>query len=108
LSDAEAARQIAADNIDILIDVNGYTKLARAKIFAYRPAPVIVNFCGFPGSTGSPFHQYMIADNHIVPPENEIYYTEKVLRIACNQPVDRKRQIAERPTRAQAGLPENA
>jgi predicted O-linked N-acetylglucosamine transferase (SPINDLY family) len=108
LSDAEAARQIAADNIDILIDVNGYTKLARAKIFAFRPAPVIVNFCGFPGSTGSPFHQYMIADNHIVPPENEIYYTEKVLRIACNQPVDRKRQIAERPTRAQAGLPENA
>lgn len=108
LSDADAARQIQADNIDILIDVNGYTKLARAKIFAYRPAPVIVNFCGYPGSTGSPYHQYMIADNYIVPPENEIYYSEKVLRIACNQPVDRKRQIAERPTRAAAGLPENA
>ena len=78
------------------------------KIFAYRPAPVIVNFCGYPGSVGSPFHQYMIADNEIVPPSSEIYYTEKVLRIACNQPIDRKRTIAEKPTRQAAGLPEEA
>ncbi|TCR91963.1 glycosyl transferase [Rhizobium sp. BK376] len=108
LSDLEAARQISADEIDILIDVNGYTKHARAKIFAYRPAPVIVNFCGYPGTMASPFHQYMITDERAVPPENEIYFTEKVLRIPCTQPVDRKRQIAPRPSRAQAGLPENA
>lgn len=108
LNDAEAARQIAGDDIDILIDVNGYTKSARTKIFAYRPAPVIVNFCGYPGSMGSPFHQYMITDGHIVPPENEIYYSEKVLRIACCQPIDRKRVIAETPSRAEAGLPEDA
>lgn len=108
LSDEQAARQIASDEIDILIDVNGYTKHARTKIFAYRPAPVIVNFCGYPGSIGSPFHQYMIADNEIVPPSSEIYYSEKVLRIACNQPIDRKRTIAEKPTRQAAGLPEDA
>lgn len=108
LNDEEAARQIANDDIDILIDVNGYTKSARTKIFAYRPAPVIVNFCGYPGSMGSPFHQYMITDGHIVPPENEIYYSEKVLRIACCQPIDRKRAIAETPSRAEAGLPEDA
>ncbi len=108
MSDAQAARQIASDGIDILIDVNAYTKHARASIFAYRPAPVIVNFCGYPGTTASPFHQYMIADGQIVPPENEIYYSEKVLRIACNQPVDRKRQVAARPLRAEAGLPEDA
>jgi Predicted O-linked N-acetylglucosamine transferase, SPINDLY family len=108
VSDIDAARQIVADEIDILIDVNGYTKHARTKIFAYRPAPVIVNFCGYPGTMASPYHQYMIADGHIVPPENEIYYTEKVFRIACNQPLDRKRPIAERPTRADAGLPEDA
>lgn len=108
LSDIDAAKLIGADQIDILIDVNGYTKHARTKIFSYRPAPVIVNFCGYPGSLGSPFHQYMIADEHIVPPANEIYYAEKVLRIACNQPLDRKRQIATRPTRAAAGLPEDA
>jgi len=106
LSDAEAARQISGDDIDILIDVNGYTKHARTKIFAYRPAPVIVNFCGYPGSMGTPFHQYMITDECIVPPENEIYYSEKVLRIPCSQPIDRKRAIAERPSRTEAGLPE--
>ncbi len=108
LTDEAAARQIASDEIDILIDVNGYTKHARTKIFGYRPAPVIVNFCGYPGSMGSPFHQYMIADAQIVPPSSEIYYSEKVLRIACNQPIDRKRLIAEKPSREKAGLPENA
>ncbi|WP_416799029.1 glycosyl transferase [Ciceribacter azotifigens] len=108
VSDVEAARQIAADEIDILVDVNGYTRGARTRIFAYRPAPVIVNFCGYPGSMGSPFHQYMITDDHIVPPENEIYYSEKVLRIACSQPLDRKRVIAEKPGRAGVGLPEEA
>lgn len=108
LSDHDAARQIADDDIDILIDVNGYTKHARTKIFAYRPAPVIVNFCGYPGTMGSPFHHYIIADEHIIPPENEIFYSEKVLRIACTQPVDRKRAIAERPSRLEAGLPEGA
>jgi predicted O-linked N-acetylglucosamine transferase (SPINDLY family) len=108
LGDMEAARQISADQIDILVDVNGYTKHARTKIFAYRPAPVIVNFCGYPGTMANPFHQYMITDAQIVPPENEIYYTEKVLRIACDQPVDRKREIAVRPSRAEAGLPEDA
>ncbi|MCL6707223.1 hypothetical protein M8R20_09455 [Pseudomonas sp. R2.Fl] len=107
-SDVDAARQIVADEIDILIDVNGYTKHARTKIFAYRPAPVIVNFCGYPGTMASPYHQYMIADGHIVPPENEVYYTEKVFRIGCNQPLDRKRPIAPRPTRADVGLPEDA
>lgn len=108
LGDIEAARLIADDEIDVLIDVNGYTKQARTAIFAYRPAPVIVNFCGYPGTMASPYHQYMIADERIVPVENEIYYTEKVLRIACNQPVDRKRAVNPRPSRALAGLPEDA
>ena len=106
LDDRAIAKQIFDDEIDILIDVNGYTKHARTKIFAYRPAPVIVNFCGFPGTMGSPFHQYVISDPEIIPPENEIYYTEKVLHIACDQPIDRKREIAAKPSRAEAGLPE--
>ena len=108
LDDAAAASLIISDEIDILIDVNGYTKDARAKIFTYRPAPVIVSFCGYPGSMGSPFHQYLISDGYMIPPENEIYYSEKVLRIACDQPLDRKRPIAARPSRADVGLPEDA
>lgn len=97
LTDEAAARQIASDEIDILIDVNGYTKHARTKIFAYRPAPVIVNFCGYPGSMGSPFHQYMIADAQIVPVESEIYYSEKccaspaISRLIASAPLPKSR-----------------
>lgn len=108
MEDRAVAQQIVADEIDILIDVNGFTKHARTRIFAYRPAPVIVNFCGFPGTMASPFHQYVISDPQIIPPDSEIFYTEKVLRIACDQPIDRKRQIAPKPTRAEWGLPEDA
>jgi predicted O-linked N-acetylglucosamine transferase (SPINDLY family) len=109
LSDQQAAQKIVDDAIDILVDVNGYTKHARTKIFAYRPAPIIVNWCGYPGTMGSPYHHYVIADRHIIPPEYEIFYSERVLRIPCNQPIDRKRDIsAFRPSRAQVGLPDNA
>ena len=109
LSDFEAATLIADDGIDILIDVNGYTKHARTKVVAHKPAPIIVNFCGYPGTMGSPTHHYIIADAQIIPPENEIFYSERVLRIPCNQPIDRKRPIAEAPpSRADVGLPDDA
>ncbi len=109
LDDETAAHRIAEDKIDILVDLNGYTKHARPAIFARRPAPVIVNWCGYPGTMGSPFHQYMIADEHIIPSEHEMYYSEKILRLHCNQPLDRKRSIAsETPSRSAEGLPENA
>lgn len=108
LSDDEAARRIAADGIDILVDVNGHTCEARTGVFARRPAPIQVNWLGYPGTMGSPYHQYVIADPWIIPPESEIYYSEKVVRLPCYQPNDRKRIVAERPTRASAGLPDDA
>ncbi len=108
LTDEEAARRIRDDEIDILVDLNGFTKSARTKIFALRPAPVIVNWFGFPGTMGSPDHHYLIADPRIVPPEAERYYTEKVVRLSCYQPNDRKRLVAPAPSRAEEGLPEDA
>jgi predicted O-linked N-acetylglucosamine transferase (SPINDLY family) len=109
MSDDEAARRIAADGIDILVDVNGHTKDARTKLFARRPAPVQINWLGFPGTMGSPYHNYIIADDWIVPPESELYYSETVLRLPCYQPNDRKREIAaERPQRSDTGLPDDA
>jgi len=83
MSDRAAASAIVADGIDILVDLNGYTKDGRIKLFAYRPAPCIVNWLGYPGTTGSPHHHYIIADDQIVPQEDEIFYSEKVLRLAC-------------------------
>jgi predicted O-linked N-acetylglucosamine transferase (SPINDLY family) len=109
MSDDEAARRIAADRIDILVDVNGHTRSARTGVFARRPAPIQVNWLGYPGTMGSPYHQYMVADAWTVPPEFELYCSEKVLRLPCYQPNDRKRFVAaERPSRAEAGLPEEA
>ncbi|CAN2532077.1 hypothetical+protein [Methylocapsa aurea] len=109
MNDETAARKIAEDEIDILVDLNGYTKDARTKVFSLRPAPIIVNWFGFPGTMGSPYHHYIIADPVIVPEGSEIYYSEKVLRLPCYQPNDRKRVVAPiRPTRAEARLPEDA
>lgn len=108
MPDEEAAALIVADGIDILVDLNGYTKDARLKLFAMRPAPIIVNWLGFPGTMGSTYHHYIIADPVIIPPESEHYYSEKVLRLPCYQPNDRKRAVAEKPiTRLEAGLPEH-
>lgn len=109
MTDEAAAAQIERDGIDILIDVNGYTKDGRLKLFAMQPAPIIVNWLGYPGTTGSRFHHYIVADDRIIPPELEKFYSEKVLRLPCYQPSDRKRVVsAKRPTRAEAGLPETA
>lgn len=108
LTDEQAARKIMDDGIDILIDVNGYTHSARTRMVAMRPAPIVVNWLGYPGTMGSPYHHYIIADGYIIPPESEMYYTEKVLRLPCYQPNDRKRVVHPlRSTRAEVGLPED-
>jgi predicted O-linked N-acetylglucosamine transferase (SPINDLY family) len=109
MDDVTAARRIADDGIQILIDVNGYTRDGRIKLLALRPAPVIVNWLGFPGTMGSPYHHYIVADDWIIPPESEKYYSEKVERLSCYQPNNRLRTIAaETPSRAHVGLPEDA
>lgn len=108
MSDDEAAQRIGADGIDILVDVNGHTRDARLGVFARRPAPIQVNWLGYPGSMASPFHHYIIADEWIIPEDAELYYSERVLRLPCYQPNDRKRSVADkRPTRQEAGLPED-
>ncbi|TBW39757.1 glycosyl transferase [Siculibacillus lacustris] len=109
MDDATAAARIVADGIQILVDVNGYTREGRTKLLALRPAPIIVNWLGYPGTTGSPYHHYIVADDWIVPEDHEVYYSEKVLRLPCYQPNDRKRVVdGNPPTRTSVGLPEDA
>lgn len=109
MDDTTAADRIAEDGVHILVDVNGYTREGRTKLLAMRPAPIIVNWLGYPGTVASPYHHYIVADDWIIPPDHEIFYSEKVLRLPCYQPNNRVRVIAEtRPTRAEAGLPEDA
>ena len=94
LDDDAAAARIAEDGVDILVDLNGYTKDARTKVFARRPAPINVNWFGYPGTMGTPYHHYIVADPCVIPEGSEIYYSETVLRLACYQPNDRKRIVA--------------
>ena len=109
LDDAAAARRIADDGVQILIDLNGYTREGRTKLVALRPAPVIVNWLGFPGTMASPYHHYIVADDWIIPQDHELYYSEKVLRLPCYQPNNRMRTISDRkPSRSEAGLPDEA
>jgi predicted O-linked N-acetylglucosamine transferase (SPINDLY family) len=108
MDDASAARRIADDGIQILVDVNGYTREGRTKLVALRPAPVIVNWLGYPGTMASPYHHYIVADDWIIPEDHELYYSEQVLRLPCYQPNNRQRVVSERqPSRSEAGLPEN-
>ncbi len=108
LTDDQAAAKISADGIDILVDVNGHTRDARTGVFARRPAPILVNWLGYPGTMGTPYHHYIVADDWIIPPGSEKYYSEKVVRLPCYQPNDRKREVAPAPTRGEMGLPDDA
>lgn len=105
----EAADRIRGDEIDILVDLKGYTMGARPQILAYRPAPVQVSWLGFPGSMGTAHVEYIVADPFIIPPGREAHYSETVIRLPdCYQVNDRKRAIAERtPPREECGLPQD-
>jgi predicted O-linked N-acetylglucosamine transferase (SPINDLY family) len=109
MDDDAACQRMVDDGIQILVDLNGYTREARLKLVTRRPAPVIVNWLGFPGTMGSPYHHYIIADDWIIPDSHEIYYSEKVLRLPCYQPSSRHRAlVSPPPTRKDAKLPEDA
>jgi predicted O-linked N-acetylglucosamine transferase (SPINDLY family) len=107
LSDREAAARIRALDIDILVDLNGYSDHLRAGIFAHRPACVQVSYLAFPGTLGAPYMDYILADRILIPPGEEKYYDEKIAWLPHSYQInDRKRTIAETPSRAEAGLPE--
>ena len=110
VSDRNAAMQIAADGIDILLDLKGYTGEARSDILAMRPAPIQINYLGFPSTMGASFIDYVIGDNVVTPPEHESAYVEKILRLPnCYQPNDDTRAIAPvTPARSSLGLPDDA
>jgi len=110
VSFAEAAKLIEADKVDILVDLNGYTRHARTQIMALRPAPIQVNYLGYPGTMAAPFIDYILVDDFVVPPEQQPFFTEQLVHLpGCYQVNDSQREIAERtPSRTACGLPEVA
>jgi predicted O-linked N-acetylglucosamine transferase (SPINDLY family) len=110
LSNLEIAAELRAREIDIAIDLKGYTQSARPEILAHRPAPVQVSFLGYPGTSGAPYIDYLVADPELIPPGQQANYSEQIAYLPdCYQPNDSKRAIAERvPSRRDLGLPEHA
>ena len=107
LSDEAIAEQILADEIDILVDLKGYTTDSRLGISALRPAPVIVSWLGFPGTLGHErLADYIIGDAIVTPLEHAENFSETLaLMPYCYQPNDNRRPIGACPSREQAGLP---
>lgn len=110
LSDYQAAELIFADKIDILLNLNGFFGRDRNNIFRLKPAPIQVNFIGFPGTLGMDCVDYLIADKTVIPEEEQHFFVEKIIYLPnCYQPSDPKKAISDKSiTRTQAGLPETA
>ena len=109
LPDDAAAHAIAERRIDILVNLNGWFGLGRTGVFARRPAPVQVNWLGFPGTLGAPYLDVIVADADTIPADEEGAYVERVVRLPHSyQPNDRQRAIADAPSRAYVGLPADA
>lgn len=109
LGDAEVGSLIRDLGVDILVDLVGFSQYVRLGILAQHAAPVQVNYLGHPGTMGAAYMDYIFADPFLVPPGSCEYYAEKVVFLPeCFQANDDQRAIATAPTRAQAGLPEEA
>lgn len=106
--DAEIAGLIREREIDIVVDLNGFTQSWRPGIFARRPAPVQVNYLGFSGTTGAPYFDYILGDRTIIPAEHRQSYSEKVAWLPGSfMAGDAARPFGERvPSRSELGLPE--
>jgi protein O-GlcNAc transferase len=107
MSDAQAAAALREMEVDVVIDLKGHTTGARLGILAHRPAPVQATYLGFPGTTGAPFIDYLLADRFVVPENDRPFYSESLVYLPdAYQVNDGKREIAQLAmTRADAGLP---
>jgi protein O-GlcNAc transferase len=105
-----SAREIAQlarnHEIDIAVDLSGYTDNGRTAILAHRAAPIQVNYLGYPGTLGAEYVDYLIADPTVIPAENQPHYSEKIVYLPHSYlPNDSTRAIDATPAREQAGLP---
>lgn len=110
MHDSQIAELLHRNETDILLDMNGHTDANRFRLFSHRVAPVQVSYLGYPGTTGAPFIDYVIADPTILPTDQHPYYSEKTVILPhCYQINDAMRTISDRVfTRSEMGLPPEA
>lgn len=108
-SDEEIAKLARSCNIDIAIDLGGYTIHNRTGIFSYRAAPVQVQYIGYLGTMGAPYIDYLLADPVLIPDNSRSYYTECIAYLPSYQANDSKRKVSTKEfSRFELGLPESA
>ncbi len=112
-SPVEAAQQINNDEIDILVDLTGFTQTSRTAIVAMRPAKLNISWLGFPGTMGAfheqPLFDYILSDAFITPTTAAKHYSEKLALLPdCYQPNDRKRPVGDAKSREAYGLKPDA
>lgn len=107
-SDLEIVRMSRDLEIDIAVDLKGFTQDARTGIFSERCAPIQVNYLGYPGSMAAPYFDYIIADKTLIPQASQQHYSEKIVYLPHSYQVnDSKRQISQQLfTKQELGLPE--
>ena len=110
LTDREAAELSRKLEVDIAVDLKGFTEDNRAGIFAERAAPIQVSYIGYPGTMSASYMDYLIADHTLIPEADRRYYSEKIIYLPDSYQVnDSLRAISEKPyARAGEGLPESA
>lgn len=110
LSDREVAGLINVDGVSILVDLGGYTAFSRPGIFAYLPAPIQVNYLGFPGTMGAEYVQYRMTDPIASPEENASYWDEKLVFLPDSFYIyDNSEELADSAVeRADYGIPDQA
>ena len=105
----QIARRIRDDEIDIVVDLKGYTRDALPAIFAAKPAPVQVAYLGFPGTSGAEFIDYIVGDPFVTPTAHAAHFSEKIAQLPnCYQCNDGTRALPSKPSRASQGLPDDA
>jgi predicted O-linked N-acetylglucosamine transferase (SPINDLY family) len=108
LDDRQAAQAVLAEEIDILVNLNGYFGDHRMDVFAHRPAPIQVNYLGFPATLGADYIDYLIADRIVIPERERQFFTEQIVYLPDSYQVNdsRRGKPDAMPSRAACGLPE--
>lgn len=106
---AAVAQRIHGDGIDVLVDVDGWCAGGLPGVFALRPAPVQLNWLAYPGTSGAPYIDCIVADAFLIPEHQRAFYSESIAYLArCYQPSDPTRPVGDPPPRAAFGLPDGA
>ena len=104
--DGQVADAIRQAGIDVLFDLRGWGGGGRPRVLALRPAPVQVNWLAYPGTSGAPWIDYVLADAFVLPASMTAHFSEQVVRLPrCFQPSDTTRALPPPPSRESCGLP---